>query len=428
MAVTELPSILVVEDKADQRDALAGRLAVDLAGFSFAGVRSRSECISALNAPRPPAAIIVDMDLGRSDPKGGLELAKYFRSRREQSETFGVVMIVLTAYPNFSDARDCMEAGVYSYIVKAATGDVSYELLLAALRRGIETTEARLALLTEKERASLAMAEAICGMVDAHEPYTGGHSRRVAQYCSLIARALGMDEKEQRHARIAGLVHDMGKVGLDSEVLSRPASLSRLLFAAIREHPVEGYRMLENVKADKEIAVAVLDHHMRLDGKGYPSSSERPKGLPSGPSFLGQILGVADSFDAMTTPRPYMKPGGRDTVKQALEALLIEATVAVPRYDKRIVEALVAVVADSDGQPGIWSILISEVERREIPPELLLRNIDDPPPSVTPSELTKAMEVHQRLAATARAGSPKPGLGREEETIGGGPTLSPPPQ
>lgn len=146
----------------------------------------------------------------------------------------------------------------------------------------------------------LEMAQAICLMVEAKSIYTRGHSDRVANYAQQLAAALGHDQAYCEQVRLAGLFHDLGKLGVPDGILSAERGLQDEEVAVIRDHPQRGYDILSVISMFREIAPIVLSHHERPDGHGYPrglSGEEIPE--------MAQIISIADAFDAMTSPRSY---------------------------------------------------------------------------------------------------------------------------
>lgn len=153
--------------------------------------------------------------------------------------------------------------------------------------------------------------------IDARDPYTKGHSDRVAEFAALLAGQLKMSAHEIERVRLSGQVHDIGKIGVPDAVLLKPSRLDKDEFAKIREHPERGANILSDVPQMRDIIPGVLEHHERWDGGGYP------KGLKGEAiSSLGRILCVADSFDAMTSARTYRpaRPIGevREEVRKCL--------------------------------------------------------------------------------------------------------------
>ncbi len=119
-------------------------------------------------------------------------------------------------------------------------------------------------------RALDAMVQAIALTVEARDPYTAGHQRRTADLARAIAAEMGMAEERIEGIRIAGTIHDIGKIAIPAETLSRPRQLSGIEFALIRTHPHAGYEILKDIEFPWPVAEMVLQHHERLDGSGYP--------------------------------------------------------------------------------------------------------------------------------------------------------------
>ncbi len=156
------------------------------------------------------------------------------------------------------------------------------------------------ALTAQLEHANMATVEALAAAVDAKDPYTRGHSQRVSAYAEAIAHALGWAESDVARVRLAGQLHDVGKIGVPDAILSKPTMLSAEEYAVIMEHPAIGERMLSAVPFLREILPAVRHHHERWDGGGYPDGLA---GLAIAED--ARILTVADCFDAMTSSRTY---------------------------------------------------------------------------------------------------------------------------
>jgi HD-GYP domain-containing protein (c-di-GMP phosphodiesterase class II) len=157
------------------------------------------------------------------------------------------------------------------------------------------------------------LTRSLTAAIDAKDEYTYGHSERVARAAVLLARELGLPEPEQNDIYLAGLLHDIGKIGIRDEVLTKRGLLSELEVKHIQQHPVIGHRILAGLQAIAHLLPGVLYHHERYDGRGYP------EGL-SGDSIplLARILSVADSFDAINTSRPYRAALSPERVDQIL--------------------------------------------------------------------------------------------------------------
>jgi HD-GYP domain-containing protein (c-di-GMP phosphodiesterase class II) len=178
-------------------------------------------------------------------------------------------------------------------------GSCEIQLLSAVADRSTAFLEA-LWLYDDLEHLFLGMLHALVSSIDAKDPYTCGHSQRVAWLSRHLAGLAGMDPEKCQRVYLAGLLHDIGKIGVAESVLRKTGRLTNQEFDEIKRHPGIGARILENVLHVEDIIPGVLYHHERLDGRGYPSGL---KG--STVPHLGRIIGLADCFDAMTTNRTY---------------------------------------------------------------------------------------------------------------------------
>ncbi|MFC2061950.1 HD domain-containing phosphohydrolase [Elusimicrobiota bacterium] len=153
------------------------------------------------------------------------------------------------------------------------------------------------------KRATFETMEALARMVEMNDPYTAGHSMKVAGYSMEISNGLALDEEQKKVMYIASVLHDIGKVGVPGNVLNKPTKLTHAERLMLEHHPVIGAKTIANISSFKEAVKIILHHHERWDGKGYP---DRLKGenIP----LLSRILAVADSFEAMISERPYHAP------------------------------------------------------------------------------------------------------------------------
>ncbi len=156
--------------------------------------------------------------------------------------------------------------------------------------------------------------EALVNVIEAKDKYTEGHSRRVSQFSVEIAEKMGYSNEEIEKIEISGLLHDVGKVGIKQEILTKRGKLTDEEYQAIKQHPEKGIQILKAIKFDNEINEGILYHHVRYDLKGYPANH----GLTELPE-VAAIIGVADAFDAMTSARSYTVAKNID---QALEELI----------------------------------------------------------------------------------------------------------
>ena len=196
--------------------------------------------------------------------------------------------------------------------------------------------------LTHEQRAGL-LTQLASGL-EARDPYTHGHSRRVARHASTIAKRMGLSSAEVAKIRTAGVIHDVGKVNISTAVLHKQGKLTDGEFKVVKRHPVEGATMVSTL-GDDELTAIVRHHHERLDGTGYP---DRLAGdaIPLG----ARIIAVADTFDAITSTRPYRQAHAH---KKAIDILTAEAGT---QLDPDAVRAFRSCYAGS--RPlALWTIL-----------------------------------------------------------------------
>ena len=155
-------------------------------------------------------------------------------------------------------------------------------------------------LVNDLKRAFEETINTLSSIIEIRDLYTSGHQKRVAELSSKIGERMGLDDDSIRLLRIAGLLHDIGKISVPGDILNKPGKLSPLEFEMVKTHPSLGYEILKNISYFPELAKIVLQHHERLDGSGYP------QGLKDGEILLAaRILAVADVVEAMTSHRPY---------------------------------------------------------------------------------------------------------------------------
>lgn len=157
-------------------------------------------------------------------------------------------------------------------------------------------------------------SSALAGAIDAKDIYTHGHSQRVAFYAREIAKRSGKSEKECNNIYLAGLLHDVGKIGISKSIINKPSRLTDEEFAKIKEHPSIGEKILSNISDAEFLREAALCHHERFDGRGYPKHL-KGEDIPE----IARIIAVADSYDAMTSNRSYRKLIPQETVRSEIE-------------------------------------------------------------------------------------------------------------
>jgi HD-GYP domain-containing protein (c-di-GMP phosphodiesterase class II) len=171
----------------------------------------------------------------------------------------------------------------------------------------------------------------LAAAIDGKDPYTRGHSERVADYSAAMAIELGLPPEEVEKIRIGGLMHDLGKLAIEDAILRKPAQLTDEEFEIMREHPERGTRIMSEIPQMREYIPGMRFHHEMVNGKGYPLGLYGEQ-IP----LMARIISVADTFDAMTTNRPYQRQMPIDLVFERIRSM------TNVRYDPAVVDALVA--------------------------------------------------------------------------------------
>jgi putative nucleotidyltransferase with HDIG domain len=178
----------------------------------------------------------------------------------------------------------------------------------------------------------LSSIQMLAGAVDEKDPYTRGHSDRVTRYSVLLATELGLPKEDIEKIRIAAQLHDVGKIGIEDRILKKPGKLTAEEFDVMKTHTTRGANILRPVEQLREMLPGIELHHEALDGSGYPYGLKGDE-IP----LMPRVIAVADTFDAMTTHRPYQRAVPPENAVRMIEAL------REIRYDARIVAALRAV-------------------------------------------------------------------------------------
>lgn len=193
---------------------------------------------------------------------------------------------------------------------------------------------------------------ALVEAVEAKDPYTSGHTRRVALLAALIVEEMGLPAEEANVVVQAAVLHDIGKIGVPDTILNKPGPLTAEEFAVVKEHPVRGHQIIDKVRSLRREAGGVRHHHERMDGSGYPDGL-RGTEIP----LAARVIAVADVFDALTSPRAYRGPWPVDAALRYLQ------NEAGRKFDPECVEALHRALA-RHGQ--VWERAIAEREHARV--------------------------------------------------------------
>lgn len=246
--------------------------------------------------------------------------------------------MMITAVPDVQAAVECLAIGAMDYLTKPFyLEEVRARVIQAMDRRRLilenrdyqERLRERVELQASRlEQMFLAGVQALAEALELKDPYTRGHSVRVSQYSSILARALQLEDDVVRQIELGGHVHDIGKIGVREAVLNKTEKLTEEEYEHIMIHPLVGWRVLAPLLGDAPIALNIVrSHHERMDGRGIPD------GLVGDTIPLeARIVAVADAIDAMTSGRPYR--GNELTLDEALEELQRNAGT---QFDAQIV-------------------------------------------------------------------------------------------
>jgi len=246
--------------------------------------------------------VLLDIEMPKMN---GIETAKTLLSINPD-----VSIIMVTAFKDIDIIRSTMRAGAYDYLVKPVLPDelgrvlekVKERNFLLRIRRDYQT-ELESKVKEQKEKLEKKMLDTITSLVNALEakdPYQEGHSKQVKEIALQIADRLGYSNKEKEMLSYASLIHDIGKVGIPDSILMKPEVLTEKEYKIMKKHPEIGEFIINPSIRNKKILNAVLHHHERYDGKGFPQGL-KGKRIPKS----ARILAIADSLSAMMSKRPY---------------------------------------------------------------------------------------------------------------------------
>ncbi len=332
-------SILIVDDEPIVRATLQRRLSAE--GYSCDEARNASEASERLRQS-PVDLVILDI---RMPGKSGVELLPEIAARYPDT-----VVVMATAVADTGVAIQCLKQGAYDYFIKPLNmQEVTLGVARALERRRLELenrayrnhleemvadrTEELMQTLTRLRRASLDTIQRLAQAAEYRDSETGAHIRRIGEYCRLIAQNLGMSSAEIESLSYAAPLHDVGKIGVPDNILSKPGTLDPAEAETMRRHTVIGAELLKGSDNDIiQLAQKIaLTHHERWDGSGYPAGL-RGTEIP----LCARIVAVADAFDALVSRRPYKPP------YPAAEAFQIIRKARGTQFDPDIVDAFLA--------------------------------------------------------------------------------------
>ncbi len=333
-AVPTAQYCLIVDDEPRLRQVLVHLMRDD--GFTCLEAGNGEEAIAHLEQ-QPMALVMSDLRMPKMD---GLELLRRIRGRWPDT-----AVVMITAVADVEVAVSCLAIGAMDYLtkpfhleeVRARVAQAIEKRRLVVENRGYqESLQEKVAVQARRlEELFLASIQSLAEALEVKDPYTRGHSIRVSQYSVIVAREIGLDGELLRQIELGGHVHDIGKIGVREDVLNKPGKLTDAEYEHIMTHPVVGWRILAPLLGETPVALNIVrSHHERFDGRGMP---DRLAGdaIP----FEARIAAVADSFDAMTSDRPY-RPDGL-----SMEAAIAEIVrCSRSQFDPQIVAAVLKAV------------------------------------------------------------------------------------
>lgn len=251
--------------------------------------------------------------------------------REAQEEFPHLDFIIMTGYAPDYSYSDIIAAGATDFIAKP--------FQVGELEAKVDRITREKVVLSQLQRTLVETIDALGSALEMSDPYTAGHQRRVAGLACAIAAEMGLGEPSLTAVRLAGLVHDIGKISVPSQILSKPSRLKETEMSLIREHARAGHEILRKVHFAWPIARIVLQHHERLDGSGYPQNLVGEEIL-----LEARILAVADVVEAMSSHRPYRAAIGTAAALEEIEKTQTRL------YDQQVVQACLRLFREKNYQ------------------------------------------------------------------------------
>jgi putative two-component system response regulator len=316
LAELDSARILLVDDQQENIDLL--RELLEPEGYRLSVAHNGREALEMALAA-PPDLVLMDIQMPLLN---GVEAC---RSLKADRRTHLVPVVLITGLLEREDRIAGIAAGCDDFLTKP----VDLEQLLARTRTALRTK----LLLDDLEQAENVLVS-LANALDAKDPYTRGHSERVARYALQLGRARGLSERECTNLHRAGLLHDIGKIGIPLEYLQKPARLTTDEYEVVKLHPGIGYDICHPLRTMAPLLPLIRGHHERLDGSGYPDRL-RGEQIP----VAVRCLTVADIYDALTSDRAYRRALTPDG---AFRIMREEASVGM--WDRAVIDLMEQVV------------------------------------------------------------------------------------
>jgi len=291
-AFTDKHTILIVDDEIDNLQLLKRTLRKN---YRILTANNGQEALYYVDQYGDEISMIISDQ--RMPQMQGVELFERVFEKHPE-----IVKILLTGYTDTEVIVDAInKCHLYQYIVKPFDPNNLIVTVENGLRK-FEITTQNKELSKDLKQLFYKTIKAISAALDAKDTYTQGHSYRVTLYSMILASIIHADENFMEDIEIAGLLHDIGKIGIPQSILCKPGKLTDEEYMKIKEHPEKAEKMVTNIKQLKMIADLLKYHHERWDGRGYPSGLKAEE-IP----LSARIIAVADTYDAMTSTRSYRK-------------------------------------------------------------------------------------------------------------------------
>ena len=322
-----MPNILILDDEEPVRRML--RQLLEMNNYNCTSANSVAEARKCLKNNNFEV-ILCDINM---PGESGIDFIRYVTA--EHPDT---AVMMVTGVDDPKIAETALEIGAYGYIIKPfRNNELIINIQNSLRRRELEINgrsyrknlEQMVAQRTNKLRKVLeGIIHAMSLTVESRDPYTAGHQRRVAKLAAAVAKEMNLSKDRIEGIHMAGMIHDIGKISIPAEILTKPGRITEYEFGIIKLHPKVGFEILKQIEFPWPVAQMVYQHHERLDGSGYP------QGL-SGEAILLQakILGVADVVESMASHRPYRPALG---IEKALEEISQNKGIL---YDPDVVDA-----------------------------------------------------------------------------------------
>jgi putative two-component system response regulator len=334
-------NILILDDEKPVQRTIGRLLKFNKYPYSIASDTTEARSIMKM---QDISLILCDVNL---PGESGMDFIKFV------SRTYPETAVIMVTGSDDSDlAETALDMGAYGYIIKPfRPNEMMINISNALRRRSLEIDNRSNIIDMEKiidaktldlqnalkklEKITDGIIHAISLTVETRDPYTAGHQQRVADLARAVSMEMGLPKDQVESIGLAGLIHDLGKIAVPSEILSKPGKLTDIEYSLMKVHPQAAYDILKDIDFPWPLSVVVFQHHERLDGSGYP------QGLKGKENILleARILAVADVFEAMASHRPYRPALGKETALKEL----IRGKGSL--YDTEAVDACVKVIS-----------------------------------------------------------------------------------